>query len=105
MKFFALTTVAVMFFLLFSPGLKTGLFQTTVSYAQPDWKKDFDDICVKTNDAMDLPDDELRALIARADRLKPAIEALEGAEKKLYLRRLQQCRDLFEFVLSSRKKG
>ncbi len=68
------------------------------------WKSEFDDICAKTIDAMSLSDEELKALIARTEKLGPQIDSLEEPQRKVYQRRLKQCRELFLFVLESRKK-
>lgn len=73
--------------------------------AGPDWKAEFEDICSKTQDAMALGADELRSLVARCDKLKPKVEALGETERKVYLRRLQSCRDLYAFVLESMERG
>ena len=54
---------------------------------------------------MALPLEELRSLVARSDRLKPQIEKLDESQRKVYLRRLQVCRDLYQFVIESREKG
>jgi hypothetical protein len=70
--------------------------------AAEDWKPEFEAICAKTQDAMALSAEELRDLVARCDRLKPAIEALEPSPRKVYGRRLQACRDLYQFVLDTR---
>ena len=75
-----------------------------VAYAEEDWKKEFEDICGKTQDAMVFPSDELKKLVDRCDKLKPVIEKLEETESKVYLRRLQMCRDLFAFTLESKEK-
>ena len=73
--------------------------------AAQDWKKEFEEICAKTQDAMALPMDELKALVSRCDRLKPQIEKLDESQRKVYSRRLQVCRDLYQFVIESREKG
>ena len=75
-----------------------------VVYAQDDWKNEFDNVCSKTQDAMTLSSDELRNLIARCDKLKPLVEKLDETQRKVFLRRLQLCRDLFFFVLESKEK-
>jgi len=68
-----------------------------------DWKKEYEDICSKTSDAMALTEDELKTLIERCDRLKPVIEALDDeSTKKVYLKRLQMCRDLYQFCLEQK---
>jgi len=84
-----------------SPSIFIGL---SALYAQDDWKKEFEDICSRTDDAMILTKDELRILIERCDRLKPFVEQLSETERKVYLRRLQMCRDLYVFVLESKEK-
>ncbi len=68
------------------------------------WKDDFDSICGKTQDAMSLSPDELRALIKRCDELKVKLDALEGSAKKVATKRLQMCRDLYAYVLEQKEK-
>jgi len=70
-----------------------------------DWRDEFSSICSKTQDAMGLTDAELRSLVERCEKLKPAVEKLPEAERKVYRRRLQVCRDLYQFVLDSRASG
>ena len=66
----------------------------------PPWKKSRS--CAKTQDAMALPLKELESLVARCDKLKPAIEKLDESQRKVYARRLKVCRDLYQFVIESR---
>lgn len=66
------------------------------------FRQEFDAVCARTQDAMTLPDEELRALVARCEALKPLLEKLGESERKVYGRRLQACRDLYQFVLDSR---
>jgi hypothetical protein len=75
-----------------------------LAHAGESWKKEFDDICAKTQDAMVFEQEELRSLIQRCDGLKPLIEKLNETQRKVYLKRLQMCRDLFSFVLESKEK-
>jgi len=72
-------------------------------FAQNDWKAEFDDICSRTDQALTLSQEEISVLIQRCDKLKPAIEQLDESQKKVYLRRLQLCRNLFAFALDSLK--
>ena len=67
------------------------------------WKGEYDSVCSKTDVAMTLSPEELKALVARCDRLKPQIEAEEESTRKVYLRRLQMCRDLYQYVLESKE--
>ena len=70
--------------------------------AQEDWKAEFEDICAKTQDAMALPKEELRSLVNRCDKLRPRMEKLDESASKVYLKRLQMCRDLYVFALESK---
>lgn len=83
--------------------LSGGMFTSPgVAIAQEDWKKEFEDICSKTQDSLSLTADELKSLVDRCDALKPRIEKLDETPKKIYLKRLQMCRDLLAFVLESK---
>ena len=73
-------------------------------YAQDDWRKEFEDVCSRTQDAMVISSDELKNLVDRCDVLKPRIEKLDESQRKVFLKRLQLCRDLYFFVLESREK-
>src|SRR4051812_37727066 len=67
-----------------------------------DWQREFDSICAKTTDAMTLTAAELRSLVQRSDALQPKIEKLDDTRRKVYSRRLQQCRGLYAYVLESK---
>ena len=73
------------------------------AYSQ-DWKVEFDGIYQKTTDPMSLERDELKQLISRCDKLRAVMGTLDESEKKVYLRRLRVCQDLFVFVLESKEK-
>jgi hypothetical protein len=73
-------------------------------FAQESWKSEFEDVCSKTQDAMELSAAELNDLIVRCDKLKPLIETLDETQRKVYLKRLGMCRDLFVFVKESKEK-
>jgi hypothetical protein len=72
---------------------KTGKLNS--AFAQEDWKTEFNAVCSKTQHAMNLSSEELKDLVARCDNLKPLIEKLDGPVKKIYLRKLKKCKDLF----------
>jgi hypothetical protein len=95
---------AVTFFLsgnpLFTCPLPIG---PPASLAQEEWKAEFDAVCSQTDVAMTLSSDELEGLVARCDRLKPKIEAQDEPTRKVYLRRLQMCRELYKYVLENKK--
>ncbi len=60
------------------------------------------DICSKTDEAMSFSRDDLKRLLQRGENLKPRIEALEETPRKVYLKRLQMCINLYSFMLDSR---
>lgn len=99
----AAVIAAGMLFLSGAFSVAGNLSVVSSAYAQ-NWKDEFDDVCSKTQDAMLLTDDELQGLIDRCDKLKPLIEKLDGAQARVYLKRLAMCRDLYEYVLRSRQK-
>ncbi|MDO8738194.1 hypothetical protein [Candidatus Deferrimicrobium sp.] len=78
-------------------------FGPSASMAQEEWKSEFDSVCSKTDMAMTFSVEELKELIARCDRLKPKIEAEEESTRKVYLRRLRMCRELYKYVLENKK--
>ena len=69
------------------------------------WKKEFEDVCARTQDSMTLTDDQLRSLVARCDELERLLGELPEHERKVYLRRLRAGRDLYQFVLDARREG
>lgn len=78
-------------------------YAVTSAFAQ-EWKAEFDEICKKTTDAMSLSKDELKQLLARGEKLKAIIATLDETEKKVYLKRLRLCQELFAFVLEEKEK-
>ena len=68
------------------------------------WRTEFDETCSKTTDSMMLSVDELTTLIRTCDRLQKVIEAEDETVRKVYLKRLQMCKNLFIFVLDEKKK-
>ena len=89
------------------PAGPGALYTASPAYAQDsaeDWKLEFDDICSKTDDAMAYTEDELKQLVLRCDSLRPRIEALGETQRKVYLKRLQSCRDLYIFVIQTKEK-
>lgn len=105
LKIFVMVVVAANSLLLFAQAGKRGILSTVgVAYAQDDWKTEFEAICSKTQDSAALSTDELNNLIDRCNKLRPRIEKLDETQRKVYLKRLQMCRDLFAFVLESKEK-
>lgn len=68
------------------------------------WKVEFDAVCGQTDNAADMTVEELKKALERCDALKPNIEALEATPRKVYLKRLQMCRNLFAYLLEGKEK-
>lgn len=85
------------------PAVCLGLLVTLQAASGAEaWRTDFDAACGQSNEAMSLPVAELKRLIGQCDRLQKIIEAEEETVRKVYLRRLQMCRNLYVFVLEAR---
>ena len=101
---FALLTVFVVLLPMgYFPLAGGSRFGVPAALAGEGWKAEYEAVCSKTDVAMTLAVPELKELIARCDRLKPRIEAEEESTRKVYLRRLQMCRDLYQYVLDSKE--
>jgi len=72
--------------------------------ADESWKSDFEKVCGQTDNAADMTIEELKTTLEKCDALKSRIEALEATPRKIYLKRLQMCRNLLQFMLESRVK-
>lgn len=68
------------------------------------WRAEFDAVCGQSENSMNMTVAELRGAIEKCDRLKGAIETLEPTPRKVYLKRLQMCRNLFSYMLENRLK-
>jgi hypothetical protein len=53
-------------------------------------------------DSMALSADELKALIGRCERLQKIIEQQDETVRKVYLKRLQMCKNLYAYVLEGK---
>jgi len=69
------------------------------------WRTEFDALCGQSENSMNMTVVELKGALGRCDALKEQIEKLEATPRKVYLRRLQMCRNLLEYMLDSRLKG
>jgi len=88
--------------LLSTAGLESMTGPVGTACAQSDWKMEFDAVCARTQDSGAIPTAELKDLVVRCDKLRPHIEKLDESQRKVFLKRLQMCRNLFAFVLESR---
>ena len=89
------------------PAVILLLFACTLGpmHAWPEvpFKHDFEDICSNTSAAESLSVEELNTLIARCDKLRPIIEQSSEPGRTIYLKKLRMCKDLFVYVLESKK--
>ena len=74
------------------------------AHAQDDWKTEFETVCARTQEAAGMSAGELKTLVDRCDKLRPQIDQLDESQKKVYLKRLKMCRDLYAFVLETKEK-
>lgn len=103
----------LLFWVLLSlPALQPGagawfINNTGTAYARGDWQQEFAEVCGKTQNAMELSSDELLRNIDRCNELENRIHepgGPQGSEKKVYMKRLKMCKDLYVYVLESREK-
>lgn len=65
------------------------------------WLAEFNESCARTSEAMNLSREELLSLIAQCERVKKSIESQDESVRKVYLKRVQRCLDLYRYVLDS----
>ena len=100
-----LCACAIALFLSGNPLLTGPLpFGPSTSLAQEEWKAEFDAVCSKTDVAMTLSVGELKDLVAQCVQMKARIEGQEESTRKVYLRRLQMCGDLYKYVLENKER-
>ncbi len=104
-SFIAVFIAAVCLWAVLPAALTRPFSQPGAALAEEDWQAEYEAICGKTQDAMSLSPAELGGLIERCDKLEPKIESLDGTKKKVYMKRLKMCRDLFSFTLESKEKS
>jgi hypothetical protein len=72
------------------------------AYGEEAWRTEFDAACAQSNDAMALSIPELKKLVEQCDRLQKIIETQDETVRKVYLKRLQMCKNLYVFVLEAK---
>jgi C4-dicarboxylate-specific signal transduction histidine kinase len=76
-----------------------------IACSEEAWRASFDETCSKTTEAMTLSVGELTGLLERCAVLQKIIESQEESVRKVYLKRLQLCRNLYAYVLDYKKGG
>lgn len=70
--------------------------------AEENWKDSFNEICGKVQGAESMSNQEIKAMMDRADKLVPMIKSSNEPGKKVFLLRLKRCRGVYEFMLDTR---
>jgi len=73
------------------------------AWCEEPWRAEFDAACGRTDDAMALSLPELDQLIQRCGALQKVIEGQDESVRKVYLKRLQLCRNLYVYVVEYKK--
>ena len=68
------------------------------------WRTEFDALCGQSENFMNMTAAELKVALEKCDALKADMEKLEATPRKIYLKRLQQCRNLLAYMLESKLK-
>jgi hypothetical protein len=71
--------------------------------AAENWKAAFDDVCGNVQNAESMSEKEISAMVEKADKLLPVIQASDDPARKVYLTRLKKCRGVYEFMLDTKK--
>jgi hypothetical protein len=74
-----------------------------VAWCAEPWLADFEDICGKTDQAMALTLPELDLLLQRCGALQKVIETQEESVRKVYLKRLLMCRNLYAYMVEFKR--
>jgi len=90
-------------------GLSLGCLLTfsavPAAVAAETWKATFQEVCGKVDASQTLSVKEIEALIVEADKLAPEIQKSDDPSKKIYLKRLKNCRSVYEFMVDSKKSA
>ncbi len=98
------TLLLIAFMINFATLISLTIAPSSAYAADEPWKEEFELVCSQTENAMNMGVEELKKSLERCDRLKPQIEQLEATPRKIYLKRLQMCRNLFAYMLETRTK-
>lgn len=69
------------------------------------WQTALDETCSKSNQAMTMSVQELQDLLAKCDELRKVIETQEASVRKVYLKRLSLCRNLYAYMLEYKQNN
>lgn len=69
------------------------------------WRADFEEVCGRTAEAMSLSVQDLKGLVEKCDRVQQRLDAEDETVRKVYLKRLRMCRDLYLYVLEAKNQS
>jgi hypothetical protein len=95
----------IYYLVILATALQLFAFVPDLFCADPPWRTEFDETCAGTTDAMALSQSELQALIAKCERLQRAIAQLDESARKVFLKRLLMCKNLYQYVLDAKKNS
>jgi sialic acid synthase SpsE len=68
------------------------------------WRTDFNEACGKADEAMTLSLQELKALVEKCNRVVKALAAEDESVRKVFLKRVQMCRNLYVFMVETKEQ-
>jgi len=79
---------------------------SSLSYAnEKSWMDEYNIICGDTQEAVQLPGEEIKTLIDKCDKLLNKIKAADNPRKKIFIFRIEKCRNFYQFIANSKKDG
>ncbi len=68
------------------------------------WLRELDELCGSSQAAMTLSSEEVTTLVERCDRIIAEITGTDNPRKKLYLFRLERCRNFYQYIINLKSK-
>ncbi len=79
---------------------------SSLSFAnEQSWRYEYNSICGDTQKAVTLPGEEINALIDKCDKLLNEIKATDNPRKKIFIFRIEKCRNFYQYISDSTKDG
>lgn len=76
-----------------------------VAHGEEPWQTTFEQTCSRTSEAMTLSVPELESLLQKCRDLEKVIATCDESVRKVYLKRLQLCKNLYAYVVEYKKGG
>lgn len=71
--------------------------------AEDNWRVEFDKTCSRTSQSSAMTINELQELVMSCDRVEKLLETQDETVRKVYLKRVQQCKKLYLFMLETKR--